>query len=143
MSVPVLEAIADAIYVYEGNKPRDRAYRNRNPGNLRATDAATPQDGQMYRIFPSFAQGYNALLYDLMCKITGMNHTGLDFDSSIQDLFNVYAPAADRNEPEKYAEHVAYWLRSVYGVSSITRVRTFREIYAIAKEEVPRGVSAA
>jgi hypothetical protein len=142
MSVPVLEAIADAIYLYEGNKPRDRAYRNRNPGNLRATDAITPQDGQMYRIFPSFAQGYNALLYDLTCKISGMNKTGLDFDSSLLDLFNVYAPAADRNDPEKYADYVAFWLGWVYGVTSITPVRTFREIYAIAKEEVPRGVSA-
>lgn len=143
MSVPVLEAIADAIYLYEGNKARDRAYRNRNPGNLRATDAITPQDAEHYRIFPSMMQGYAALVYDLACKITGMNHTGLDFDSSLVDLFNVYAPAADHNVPAKYAAFVASWLNEVYGVNSISPVRTFRELYAIAKEEVPRGVSAA
>jgi hypothetical protein len=142
MSVPVLEAIADAIYLYEGNKARDRAYRNRNPGNLRPTAPDQPQDDAGYRVFPSFVQGYNALLHDLDSKAVGINKSGLNFDSSLEDLFHVYAPAADHNAPDKYALFVADWLRDVYGGAPITAESTFRELYAIAMEDKPNGVPA-
>jgi hypothetical protein len=143
VSVPVLEAIADAIYLYEGSKARDRAYRNRNPGNLRATDAMTPQDEQHYRIFPSFIHGYSALLDDLWSKATGHNQHGLNFDSSLLDLFKVYAPTGDLNQPEKYAEHVAFWLRGVYHEPTINTSTQFFRLYAIAREDKPSGVPAA
>jgi hypothetical protein len=143
MSVPVLEAIADAIYLYEGNKARDRAYRNRNPGNLRATAPDQPIDEEGYRVFKSFVEGYNALLHDLASKATGMNKSGLTFDSSLLDLFRVYAPAADHNQPEKYAAFVASWINEVYRSVGITTASRFRDLYQIAMEKDPDGVSTA
>lgn len=142
MSVPVLEAIADAIYLYEGNKARDRAYRNRNPGNLRPTAPDQPIDDAGYRVFPSFVNGYKALLHDLAAKACGLNKCGLSVDSSLTDLFLVYAPAADHNAPKKYAEFVASWLRMVYVRPEINELYTFRQLYAIALEGVPSGVPA-
>jgi hypothetical protein len=142
MSVPVLEAIADAIYLYEGNKARDRAYRNRNPGNLRPTAPDQPIDDAGYRVFPSFVQGYNALLHDLASKAMGSNKSGLSFDSSLVDLFLVYAPAADHNAPKKYAEFVASWLCMVYVKPEINELYSFRQLYAIAMEDKPNGVPA-
>ena len=142
MSVPVLEAIADAIYLYEGNKARDRAYRNRNPGNLRPTDASQPRDGAGYRVFPYFTVGYNALLHDLGSKVTGLNRSGLNFDSSLEDLFNVYAPSADHNAPEKYTDFVASWLNQVYQTESIGRKTTFRQLDLMVREENQSGVPA-
>jgi len=142
MSVPMLEAIADAIYLYEGNKARDRAYRNRNPGNLRPTAPDQPQDEAGYRVFPSFVKGYNALLHDLASKATGLNKSGLTFDSSLEALFKVYAPSADHNAPEKYADFVASWLGDVYHHYQITRKSTFRQLYAITMEDKPNGVPA-
>jgi hypothetical protein len=143
MSVPVLEAIADAIYLYEGNKARDRAYRNRNPGNLRRAHVGGQLDEGGYLIFRSFVEGYNALLYDLAVKASGTGQTGLNYDSSLLDLFKVYAPAADHNVPEKYAAFVAGWLRDVYGAVDIGTDVTFRELYELAREDKPSGVPAA
>jgi hypothetical protein len=143
MSVPVLEAIADAIYLYEGNKARDRAYRNRNPGNLRATDAITPQDEEHYRIFPSFVQGYNALLQDLAHKIFGHGHFRLNIDSSLEDLFGVFPSGSKNSSAVGYAHFAAMWLAAVYNGEVITRQTTFKRLYELAREDKPSGVPAA
>jgi len=143
MSVPLLEAIADGIYKYEGNGPTQRAYRNRNPGNLRPTAPDQPQDAAGYRIFASFREGYLALLHDLASKMAGLNKSGLNMDSSLLSLFMVYAPRSDRNDPERYAKFVAAWLRQVYGIASITEMSTFRELYNLLLEKAPDVVSAA
>ena len=86
--------------------------------------------------------GYNALLHDLGSKVTGLNRSGLNMDSSLQDLFNVYAPSADHNDPEKYTDFVASWLNQVYQTDSIGRKTKLWELYAIARENNPSGVPA-
>ena len=143
MIVLVLDALAQAIYAYEGNKPGDRAFRNNNPGNLRTTTLIEAQDGDHYRIFPTFRSGYQALLDDLTAKITGKNDHGLSQESTLVAFFQVYAPAGDDNAPAKYAAFVADWMSRTYE-QTVTPTLTIRRLYKqVAKEAVPLGVTAA
>lgn len=143
MSVPLLEALADAIYAFEGNKPGDRAYRNRNPGNLRPQSADQPRDAGGYRVFATFVLGYNALLHDLADKILGNNAHGLTINSTIEQLLQVYAPRADGNRPHFYAVFVAAWLSNVYNSREVSIETPFSKLYLIAREAVPGGVVTA
>lgn len=142
MSVPVLEAIADAIYAFEGNRAGQRAYQNRNPGNLRATDPTQAQDKDGYRVFASFCVGYDTLLDDLRAKVTGHNTHGLSLASNLLSLLKVYAPAADGNKPLDYSVFVANQLWKAYG-TMVSPYMTFRVIYEdVAKQELPDGVES-
>jgi hypothetical protein len=105
-----LECFADAIMHFEGWSVGNASYRNRNPGNLRSASTATGQDSRGFAVFPSLVDGYKALLADLAAKFTGHTRTGLGPSSTILEFFRVYAPAADSNYPEKYADFVAHWL---------------------------------
>lgn len=108
--IPPLEAVADAITHYEGWGPHSRSYRNRNPGNLRDSRLKVGEDADGYAIFPSLQFGYTALLEELGSKFSGHNVHGVTPDSTLSDLFKVYAPAGDRNRPLQYAAFVAGWL---------------------------------
>lgn len=143
MSVPFIEAMADAIYAYEGNRPPDRAYRNRNPGNLRANPSTQTNDGEGYRVFPTFAVGYQALLDDIRAKVSGQNAHGLGAQSTLWDFFRVYAPSQDGNDPVAYADVVADWLHECYPVAWVTKESTFEEIALAINQELPGGVAAA
>lgn len=143
MSVPLLEAIADAITAREGWFPDTRSYRNRNPGNLRDSVWPHETDTGGYCIFKSFVSGYCALMDDLTAKVTGKTKTGLSVDSSLLKFFEVYAPAQDNNSPTVYASFVVMRLMQVYNVN-VTYYMTFRELYtSVAKQELPGGVAAA
>lgn len=143
MRIRVIDAIALAIFKFEGDKPGDRAYRNCNPGNLRATGNGESHDAQGYRTFPLFVAGYRALMLDLECKISGHNVHELGPESTLLDLFRVYAPSDDHNAPANYSRFVADWLRRTYVTSAITNETRLRHIYEIVGEEVPSGVAAA
>ena len=143
MSVLLLEALADAIYAYEGNRPPDRAYRNRNPGNLRADASTQNNDGAGYRVFPRFSLGYTALLDDITAKVSGQNAHGLGPGSSLWDFFRIYAPSADANDPIAYAAFVADWLSETYPPKIFTRGMTFSDIAGTIGQELPVGVAAS
>lgn len=104
--VPPLEAIADAIMIFEGWTAYNEqgqpsvSYRNRNPGNLE-------EDGD-YRVFGTFIEGYQALLGDLHAKFTGDNSHGLGPNSTLFELFMVYAPSSDHNPTLQYCNFVAH-----------------------------------
>ena len=100
-----LEAVADAIQVYEGWRPGTRSYINRNPGNLRLKGC--PCDDKGYTIFTDFVSGYSALLRELQSKFTGQNEHHIMPTSTLGELFNVYAPQSDNNQPNLYANFVA------------------------------------
>ena len=143
MAVPLLEAIADAIYAYEGNTPNQRAYRNRNPGNLRSAAGASGVDAGGYCEFHGLLSGYAALLLDLQAKVTGHNQHGLHLHSTLLDLFEVYAPTADHNWPRLYAMFVARRLAKTYG-RPVSVGATFFDLYTkIALQPVPDAVSLA
>ncbi len=136
MPVRLVDAMAQAIYVFEGNGPKSRAYRNNNPGNLRLPPVTgRPVDDDGYRIFPSFVDGYNALVADITSKITGNNSYGLNADSSIDDFFSVYAPERDSNDPYRYADFVATRLSYTYN-RDFGPKDTFRTIMSIIGQSV-------
>jgi hypothetical protein len=142
VSIPLLDALALAIFAYEGSIPGQRAYRNCNPGNLRSSAAAIGMDEKGYCIFGSFVAGFNALLADLTAKVSGRNTHGLGPDSTLEDLFRVYAPSADNNDPERYATFVAVRLAQSYDVVLSEKETTFAQIYKLIGQEVPGGVAA-
>lgn len=82
-----------------------RAYRNHNPGNLRASPYADRiQEG--FAVFGNDAMGWFALYWDLWMKSQGKTSTGLGPDSTLRELIYTWAPPTDKNNTEKYLEHV-------------------------------------
>jgi hypothetical protein len=123
-----IEALHDAIQQHEGWHPGSRSNRNRNPGNLRAA-ATVPHsiDARGYCVFGSVVAGSAALLYDLHAKITGHSVHALTPDSTLDDLFEIYAPRADHNNPNAYALAVAEWCTVALG-RTITTQTTLRAL---------------
>jgi hypothetical protein len=109
MVLPI-EAVADAIMHYEGWAPGTVSNRNRNPGNLRKSPLTNSYDAAGFCVFPDLPTGYHALVHDLELKFSGQNTHGLGPTCTLLDLFNVYAPAQDHNQPAKYADFVAQWI---------------------------------
>lgn len=110
-----------AGYVGSFAKPGTLAERNNNPGNLRfiGQEGATPGQGG-FAAFPTLEAGLQALQNDLTAKLTGKSRTGLNGNSTIQELMNVYAPKGDGNDPTTYANNLAREL----GVSTNTKIGT-------------------
>jgi hypothetical protein len=130
----IIEALGDAISRFEGwippgvdaKFPRgSRAWRNRNPGNLRPVgtnvtfDAqgearqVVPVDDANYRVFATLADGWFALRSDISAKLAGSH--GLTDQSTLRNFFDIYAPSDDSNDPDKYTRQVARWLTQDYG----------------------------
>lgn len=106
------------------------AVRNNNPGNLRYSAFETSnKDG--FSTFNSLEEGFNALKEDVKIKQTGKSKTGIKGNSTLLQFFNVYAPAADRNNPTAYASAVAKRL----GVSIDTPIEK------IPTEDLAREIS--
>ena len=127
MSVTGLEAMADAGMHHEGWYPGSRSYRNRNPGNLRASPLPHTMDNADYCVFPSFEDGYHALLAELRMKATGANQHGIGPDSTLNELYDVYAPRSDKNDPNAYADAVAQWCTAALG-RTVTHDSTLRYV---------------
>ena len=83
----------------EGNTLADR---NNNPGNIR------PVGGGGFRTFGSALEGWEAMKNQLMRYFTGKT-TGRRLQT-IMDIVSTWAPAADNNDPAKYARDVAGWM---------------------------------
>jgi hypothetical protein len=112
-----LEAIADAIMHFEGWVPGSRSYRDRNPGNLEGpSKRALGKDG-VYNHYSSLIDGYQDLLDELKAKFSGNNKHGIGPDSTLLDLFNVYAPPSDNNPTNKYCEFVADFASHALGMN--------------------------
>ena len=92
--------------MYEGWYVFSQSWRNNNPGNLRNSPFQIGTRNGFAR-FDGYAAGWLALWYDLWAKCTAHTKTRLTPDSTLYDLFNVWAPASDSNHPKKYAETVA------------------------------------
>jgi hypothetical protein len=70
-----LEALADSIVHYsKWSDPESLAYQNRNPGELLAVSPKHPRDVDGKRIFRSFMDGYQALIFDLAIKCSAVAH---------------------------------------------------------------------
>lgn len=86
-------------YQHEQNTLADR---NNNPGNIR------PVGGGGFRAFGSALEGWEAMKNQLMRYFTGKT-TGRRLQT-IMDIVSTWAPAADNNDPAKYARDVAGWM---------------------------------
>lgn len=123
-----LEALHDAIQHREGWYAGSRSNRNRNPGNLRASaHVGHTMDAEGYCVFVGVVDGSLALLQELTAKVTGNNKHGITPESTLDDLMNVYAPAADRNQPHPYAVADAQWCTVALG-RTITSQTTLRAL---------------
>ena len=120
-----IEALADCIMRFEGwsapgtplgDKDGTTSWRNRNPGNLRKSPYSSGTDAKGYAIFPSFADGWNGLTYDLIAKFTFPNEHKLTGQSTLTDLFDIYAPALDDNNPTQYSKTIAIWMTDIYKI---------------------------
>ncbi len=117
-----LERLCEAIKEYEGWHFMSRSWRNNNPGNLKYSKFQSGHDGTFAK-FNSFGRGWLALYWDLFCKCTGNTKTGLNKESDLYNLFNIWAPRSDNNEPNLYAEFVAKKLE----ISPNTKLSYFLE----------------
>ena len=116
-----IEAMADCIMRFEGwaasgstfgGVKGSTSWRNRNPGNLRDSFSKIGMDDKGYAIFMDLAHGWSALLADLEAKFKGSH--GLTPASTLHDLFSIYAPPTDNNDPQQYSRTIALWLSKIY-----------------------------
>jgi hypothetical protein len=123
-----IDALCIAGMHQEGWYPGSRSSVNLNPGNLRASPVMPHTlDADQYCQFASLVDGVEALETEYLAKATGKNAHGIGPDSTLNDLYNVYAPAADHNAPHAYAVNVARSLTILLG-RPITYLSTFRAI---------------
>jgi hypothetical protein len=86
-----LESLAEAVIRYSGYEPTSELYLARNPGALKATSMRHATNAQGYRIFNSFIDGVQALLFDIDLKITGKSWAKLQPTSTLRDLALSYS----------------------------------------------------
>jgi hypothetical protein len=120
-----IDATAMAIFIFEGGyHPKSRNVRDNNPGNLEPIPGSAVDHEGAYRTFKTFSDGWLALTEDIAYKIA--HH--LTPDSTMVDFFNLYAPAADHNDPHGYAQFVCGWVGPAIG-RVITLESKIKDIY--------------
>lgn len=111
-----LEALADAILAYNGYKDvASPLYSARNPGGLMAFSMKQAQDGKGLRVFNSFIDGYQALLFDLQLKCAGKSRAKLTPENPLLDLICSYG------YKDTMAEFVARYCRRVLNDESLSK----------------------
>jgi hypothetical protein len=89
-----------------------RPYRNCNPGDLRwpygtpYPYGATSVDSGNFLIFPSYIDGFDALITMVTRACKGQSKV-YSPTMTITQFFSTYAPSDDNNDPNRYAEWVA------------------------------------
>lgn len=82
-----IECLADAFMRLNGyHDPFSIAYKNRNPGLLKAFSTKHTKDEQGYRVFNSFSSGYDNLVLDLKIKCSGNSYSRLKTTDTLRDL---------------------------------------------------------
>lgn len=120
-------AIAHVQHEGYGTKNAVSITGNNNPGALRWSDGqkafggvkpgGTKPNGERndtgFTWFPDVSSGYLALTADLRAKLTGKSaHIDYSKDPTLLDYISVYAPSADRNNPNAYARAVVKKLQN-------------------------------
>ena len=103
-----INSFAKAIETYEGYFEGSRAWRNKNPGNLRfvGQPKAIGKDAQNFCIFATYQDGFDTLCQMLTNACTGKSKVYYPM-MSLYDFFAIYAPTTDKNLPIPYAIYVA------------------------------------
>jgi len=103
----LIDDLAQAIATFEGYfKPGTVAARNNNPGNLRAGPRAIGKDERGYAIYATPEDGWADLKRQIELNISrGLSLR--EFFAGKPGVYPGYAPAADQNQPERYAAFVS------------------------------------
>lgn len=101
----LIDDFAAAIQQMEGWFPGSVAYRNNNPGNLRAGKGQIGTSNG-YAVFPDYQTGLDALKNQIQLNIS-KGLTTQEFFAGKSGVYPGYAPAADSNQPNVYANFVA------------------------------------
>jgi hypothetical protein len=89
-----LKALAMMLaYLNDFHNPESLAFRNANPGLLKAFSLKHKMDANQVRIFDSFQDGYQALNFDLKTKCSGRSRSKLKPENTLTDLLRVYGHA--------------------------------------------------
>lgn len=103
----LVQTIAEAIARFEGFfQPGSLAQRNNNPGNLRSGPRAVGKDSRGYAVYRTPADGWADLYRQVELNIS-RGLTLREFFGGKPGVYAGYAPAADRNQPDRYAAYVA------------------------------------
>lgn len=105
---PTLIDLAKAIQVHEGWFEGSRSWRNKNPGNLKwvGQTGSIGQDKQGFALFRTEADGFAALVRMLTRAAQGQSKVYKP-TMTLTEFFGTYAPSADHNNPDQYAQAVA------------------------------------
>ena len=96
-----LEVLADAIaYYHKAHEPDSVAYQLRNPGKLKAISPKHPRTEEGFRLFNSYLDGYQALLFDLKIKCQGRSRATI-VESNLNGLLQSYG------QPQAAAKYIA------------------------------------
>jgi hypothetical protein len=112
-----IDALCLAVFLYESGFAKDPtvpAIKNNNPGNLRSPGWKV-HDLKGYDVYPDFETGFGHLYDDLQDKLSGHNSHGLGQTSTVAELFKIYAPAEDANDPASYAAFAAGYVQRALG----------------------------
>ena len=111
-----VEAMFDAMQRQEGLGPGDISRQNRNPLNLRGSSVPHTVDKGGYCVFPDITHGTAAGILEIQEKVLGHNEHGIGPDSTLDQLYDVYAPRGDGdNDPNVYAVNVAAYCTHACG----------------------------
>lgn len=106
MNIDAVYRMMLAIAYFEGAfQENSRAWRNRNPGNLRGWSPRTPKDSGGFDIFPTWQDGWNALWAQIWRNIM-RNLTLRQFFEGKAGVYPGYAPLSDGN-PATYSRFVS------------------------------------
>lgn len=123
------------VYENEARKGGSLAWRNNNPGNIRAgsfADAHGAYAGKAsggFAVFASQQQGFDAIVA-LLKTATYSNKT-------IAKAISTYAPSADSNDPVAYAANIEKWtgMKADTVMSTLTDEQLGQVATAIKREE--------
>ena len=91
MAISKIEALVDSLAHLNGcHNPFSRAYKNRNPLLLKAFSEKHVRDEDGYRVFSSWASGYNNALGDLAIKCGGKSRSKLQTTDTLKDLVKFF-----------------------------------------------------
>jgi hypothetical protein len=113
-----------AIQRHEGYFPGSASYRNNNPGNFRCSSLIMGELGATscvnnLAVFPTYKKGLDALKQFLIYACTNQLRAYRG-DMTLLEFYEVYAPRADKNNPNNYAGAIAQEL----GVSIYTQIKS-------------------
>lgn len=123
------------VYENEARKGGSLAWRNNNPGNIRAGSFAeghgafAGKSSGGFAVFATQQQGFDAII--------ALLKTATYSSKTIAKAISTYAPSADSNDPVAYANNVAKWtgMKADTLMSTLTDEQLSQVAKAIQREE--------